>query len=95
MVRKGDSKFVLWPRYFDARLSRAEGRRVPEDLAVEKPDASWIEAAAKKAGLSPDLEEKSRDPAKPYVKSGRVLVAKKGPKEAAIRAVAEQMAKRE
>jgi len=91
MVSKGAERFVLYPRYFDARLSRAEGRRVPDTLAVKSPDASWIENAARKLGLEPEVEAKAAHSAVPGEKAGRVLVAKKGSKEAVIRMVAERM----
>ncbi len=95
MVKKGDSRFALWPRYFDARLSRAEGRRVPQAMAVKDPDAPWIEAAARKAGFDAELEEAARDPYAPHRKAGRVLVAKKGGKETMLRQVAERMGHKE
>lgn len=91
MVSKGGQQFVLYPRYFDARLSRADGRRVPESLAVRGPDAQWVENAARKAGLEPQMEEKKAHSSLPSEKGGRVLVAKKGSKESVIRMVAERM----
>ena len=62
MVSKGSDSVVLWPHYFDRRLSRAEGRRVKSELAVKEPDAKWVEAAARKAGLDATLEEKAHHP---------------------------------
>ncbi len=92
MVSRGGDRFVLWPRYFNRKLSRAQGRRVPLNLAVKDPDAAWIESAAKRSGLDPNLEEDARDPMVPWRKSGRVLVAKKGSKEQVIKRVAQRMA---
>ena len=91
MVSKGAERFVLYPRYFDAKLSRAEGSRVSDALAVRGPDANWIENAARKLGLEPQVEEKKAHSALPHDKAGRVLVAKKGSKEAVIKMVAERM----
>jgi signal recognition particle subunit SRP19 len=91
MVSKGSARFVLYPRYFDARLTRAQGRRVPEALAVRSPDVRWLETTARKLGLEPEVEEKTAHSAVPYEKTGRVLVAKKGSKEAVLRMVAERM----
>ena len=91
MVSRGDDTVVLWPRYFDAKASRKEGRRVPASLAVSKPDAKWIESAAKKAGLEPVLQEDACHPCRPHKAMGRVLVPKDRPKEAILKAVAEQM----
>lgn len=91
MVSKGGDRFVLWPHYFDESRSHRDGRRVPAALAVKSPDVRWVEVAAKRAGLAPDVEEDARHPSVPYEKSGRVLIAKKGGKQASIRAVAEKM----
>ncbi len=82
---------MLWPRYFDAKLSRAQGRRVPKDLAVKEPDAKWVHSAATKAGLDATLEEKPRDPFRAWKKPGRVVIQGKGGKEATLRKVAAQM----
>jgi signal recognition particle subunit SRP19 len=91
MVSKGSDRFVLWPAYFDRERSRADGRRVPDAVAVRKPDAEWVENAARKLGLEPQLEEKAVHPSIPYEKMGRVLVAKKGSKEQVLRQVAQRM----
>jgi signal recognition particle subunit SRP19 len=91
MVSKGLGKFVLWPAYFDRERSRADGRRVPDGMAVRQPDASWVENAARKLGLEPEVEEDARHPSIPYEKVGRVLVARKGSKEQVLRQVAQRM----
>lgn len=91
MVSKGLDRFVLWPHYFDARLSRKAGRRVKAELAVKAPDAKWVEVAAKRAGLEPEVEETARHPSVPYERSGRVVVARKGTKEQVVEQVAAKM----
>lgn len=92
MVSKGSDRIVLWPHYFDRRLSRAEGRRVGSALAVKDPDAKWVEAAARKAGLDATVEEKAHHPSLPYDRPGRVLVAKAGAhKQAVLAQVARTM----
>lgn len=91
MPGRDDGLWVLWPHYFDAKLSRQAGRRVPSSLAISKPDAAWIQSAAKKAGFQADLEEDAIHPSIPYRKVGRVLVQKDGAKEAAIKQIATAM----
>lgn len=91
MVSKGLDRFVLWPRYFDRALSRAEGRRVKDALAVKDPDAKWVEVAAKRAGFDPQVEEKAVHPALPYERVGRVLVSRKGGKQGVVDQVAAKM----
>lgn len=93
MVSRGGGRLVLWPRYFDSSLTRAQGRRVARDLAVREPDAKWLASAAKKAGLQPEVEEDAAHPSVPYRVVGRVLVTSEDGKEAVLRRVAEQMAK--
>lgn len=91
MVKKGDDAVVLWPYYFDATLSRAEGRRVPAALAVRGPDVAWIEVAAKRANVAGDVDPDARAPRIPYEKSGRFLAEKKWPKQKILKAVATEM----
>ncbi|MHB1261074.1 MAG: signal recognition particle subunit SRP19/SEC65 family protein [Thermoplasmatota archaeon] len=91
MVSKGLDKFVLWPAYFDRERSRADGRRVPDSVAVRAPDAQWIETAARKLGLDPQVEENAVHPSIPYEKVGRVLVSKKGSKEQVLKLVGARM----
>ena len=31
------SKMTLWTRYFDSKLSRSEGRRVPKEASIPGP----------------------------------------------------------
>ncbi len=91
MVSKGDDTVVLWPRYFDRSVSRAAGRRVPKAMAVKRPDAAWVNSAAKKAGYKPELQAKVRHPAMPWKIMGRVLVVSEDGKEQVIRKVAAVM----
>lgn len=88
---KGADHFVLWPRYFDARRSRAEGRRVALESAVKDPDARWLEAAARRAKLDVELDEAARDPSTPSERLGCVRVARDGSKEAILERVAREL----
>ena len=47
---------VLWPAYFDAGLTRSEGRRVPTDLAVEAPTVDEIAEAVQQVGYDAVIE---------------------------------------
>ena len=64
---------VLWPAYFDAAYSRAEGRRVPEALAVSEPTVDEIAQAVQQVGYDAKIE---RDVAysREFEARGRVLV---------------------
>lgn len=82
---------VLWPRYFQARLTRSEGRRVPEDLAVEEPDVEALADAVESLGHEIDVDPDARHPKRPWTASGRVVVAGVDDKEALLREVAEAL----
>jgi signal recognition particle subunit SRP19 len=47
---------VVYPAYFDAELSRSEGRRVPMDLAVEAPTVDEIAKAVQQVGYDAAVE---------------------------------------
>ena len=88
-MKKGDGRIVVWPRYFDASLSRAAGRRVSTSLAVKSPDGAWIAAAAKKAGFSVE-EVPAKHPSKSWENCGCIAITADN-KEAALRAIATKM----
>jgi signal recognition particle subunit SRP19 len=91
LVSKRDGVLVLWPAYFDAGLTRAEGRRVPKDSAVRDPKAGIIAEAAKSLGLDPVLEKEAAHPTNWWKPSGRVLVKKRWPKEETLRRIADRL----
>jgi len=83
-------KFVIWPIYFDANRSRAEGRMVSLKDAVNEPDLDMVITAAIKSGHKPEIEREKLHPKtwhQPEA-SGRILVAKNGTKSAILRKIA-------
>lgn len=64
---------VLYPAYFDAAFTRAEGRRVPEDLAVLEPTVEEIAQAVQQVGYDAVIERTKTYP-REYEPRGRVLV---------------------
>jgi len=67
----------LYPAYFDLRLSRSMGRRVPKELAVKAPSAEEIASVARELGLEAFVEE-GRYPRVWWLWQKRVIVEKKG-----------------
>jgi signal recognition particle subunit SRP19 len=90
MVSRSEGYLVLYPIYFDARKTRAQGRRVRAAHAVEAPTAKAVFEAAKAAGLSPVLEDEHHHPSSWFERTGRVLLpaASVGSKGEAILKVA-------
>ena len=91
MVGRDEGKLVIWPHYFDRNLTRAQGRRVPTDLAVEEPRAGAIANAARTLGFKAELEDDARPPSQWYKTKGRVLVPKQGKKEDVLKQIARRL----
>lgn len=91
-MRKLD-KAIIWPIYFDVNKSRAEGRRVPKNQAVQSPKITEIKEAADKLGLENEINLEAHFPKTPWSKGGMMLVEKNEPKEAIIQKIAKQLAK--
>ena len=71
---------VVYPAYFDAELSRSEGRRVPTDLAIEAPTVDEIAKAVQQVGYDAVIE---RDATYPREFDPRGYVAVKGTEDTA------------
>ena len=91
-MRKQD-KAIIWPAYFDLAKTRAKGRRVPRNLAVQSPKIGELQEAALKLGLKPEVALEAGYPKAPWSKAGRMLVEKKSPKEEIIKKLGKQLVK--
>mgnify|MGYP001078325480 CR=1 FL=1 len=91
-MRKQD-KIIIWPVYFDSTKTRGDGRRVPKSLAVPSPKILEVKEAVKKMGLSYEVVLDAGYPKTPWLKTGILLVTKKGSKEKVIRKIGEQLLK--
>ncbi|QZA88328.1 signal recognition particle protein Srp19 [Salinarchaeum sp. IM2453] len=65
---------ILYPAYFDAELTRAKGRRVPEDLAVSDPSVDEVAEAVGQVGYDATIERDAAYPREPWRTRGRVIV---------------------
>ncbi len=88
MVFDADKAWVLWPEYFDNSRTRAEGRRVPKNLAIPEPQMSMIIKAVEKLGLQYKLEEGKAYPGSWWNKQGMLLVENSMPKSELLPKVA-------
>ncbi|WP_152040289.1 signal recognition particle subunit SRP19 [Salinigranum salinum] len=64
---------VIWPAYFDAALTRSEGRRVALDQAVEEPTVDELAKAVQQVGYDAVIE-RDKTYSREYEQRGRVLV---------------------
>lgn len=86
-------KFIIWPAYFNQTKTRKEGRRVPKTLAVPNPKITDVAMAVSQAGLKHELVAEAAYPKTPWLKTGLIMVEKKGSKEQIIRKIAKQLLK--
>ena len=74
MARERESRKVVWPSYFDVRLSRAGGRRIPKAFCVENPDLNMISNALKSLNIKFEAQQDKSYPSRWWRKEGRLLV---------------------
>jgi signal recognition particle subunit SRP19 len=91
-MRKQD-KVIIWPAYFDQTKTRKNGRRVTKSLAVQHPKIAEVTLAVEKLGLKHEVAPDAGYSKTPWLKTGKILVEKKGSKEQVIRKIANQLLK--
>jgi len=91
-VRQQD-KIIIWPAYFDSTKTRNDGRRVAKNLAVPSPRIIEVKEAAEKLGLAHELVADVGYAKTPWLKTGMVLVKKKGSKGQVVLLLAKQLVK--
>jgi len=79
---------IVWPAYLDSSKTRGQGRRVPEDVAVDSPDAREVARAAKQVGYEIQYEPEKEYPRSWWEKKGRVTVETEEEKGEVLRAIA-------
>jgi len=78
---------ILYPCYFDAGLTRDDGRRVSRSRAIKEPTLGDIEKAVKRCHLRYRTEQKSH-PAYWWKHEGRIVVRWEQGKEKLLAVVA-------
>jgi signal recognition particle subunit SRP19 len=81
---------ILYPCYFNAGLSRVEGRRVRKNLGIKAPVITDLERALKRAGVKFRVEDKHH-PAYWARREGRIVAEWTEGKEALIKKVAQKL----
>nr|WP_319377213.1 signal recognition particle subunit SRP19/SEC65 family protein [uncultured Methanoregula sp.] len=85
-----EGECILYPCYFNAAYSRAEGRRVPRKLGSKAPVLTDLERALRKNGVNYRVEERHH-PAHWSRREGCIIAEWTKSKEVLIRRVAEKM----
>ena len=76
MAYDEETAIVLWPEYFDSHRTRAEGRKLPKSLCVEKPSLDMIAKGAILLDLDYQVYEDKAYPGNWSAKNGCVRVEK-------------------
>ena len=84
-------KVIIWPAYFDLAKSREDGRRVPRSMAVASPKIAEVKEAAQKLSLACEVFPEAGYPKESWLKTGMMLVEKKGSKNRTITLIAKQL----
>ncbi|MBE6524262.1 MAG: signal recognition particle protein Srp19 [Thermoplasmata archaeon] len=74
MTYDPDIAVTVWPEYFDIKLTRAQGRRLPKNLCVENPSLDLIAKGAMMLDLEYEILENMSYPKFPRAKHGCVRV---------------------
>lgn len=76
MARKERNTWVIYPEYFDTKLSRSDCRKVPMDLAVNSPKAEEISKILRNKDIPNRVEDHKHHPATWYKERGRIIMNK-------------------
>ncbi|MFQ6123715.1 MAG: signal recognition particle subunit SRP19/SEC65 family protein [Candidatus Heimdallarchaeota archaeon] len=76
MSLRRERDLMFYPEYFDVNLSRAEGRRIPRNLAIKSPRVKELYLAAKRANLEVTLRESIAYTRRWWDKRGAIVVKK-------------------
>jgi len=90
MAKGVKGECILYPCYFNASLSRSEGRRVPRTLGAKGLVINDIERALKRANVNYRVEE-HHHPAYWIRREGRIIAEWHEKKESLIRKVAQKL----
>ncbi|WXG40940.1 MAG: signal recognition particle subunit SRP19/SEC65 family protein [Candidatus Freyarchaeum deiterrae] len=73
---KQKNKIILYPEYFDSKLTREKGRRVPLKLSVPSPTVEELALVSKRLGYNFEMDPESAYPSNWWNKQGRLLLTK-------------------
>ncbi|MFW6037981.1 MAG: signal recognition particle subunit SRP19/SEC65 family protein [Candidatus Saliniplasma sp.] len=76
MALKKRNTWVIYPEYFDIRLSRSEGRRVPKKFSVSSPGIDEISRLLKEFDIPNMKEGHKAHPSTWYENNGRIIINK-------------------
>ncbi len=92
MAGRERKTWIIFPEYFDKKLSRSDCRRVPKKLAVKSPDIKEIGDILDSWEVPNRIEEHQHHPSTWYERNGRVIIPKrKGSKQKFLKKISKQL----
>jgi len=88
--------YVIWPSYLDKNLSKKDGRKLPKNLALDRPKFDEIKKALESIGINHQIEKNSKYPkeqGKDERNLGRFLVEKKFSKNEILKKISKEIRK--
>lgn len=73
-MRKRDGMLVVWPAYFEKEFSRAQGRRIPSNLAASNVTLKILQMAAESSGFEFESEPDKQYPRGFSDKNGYLVI---------------------
>jgi signal recognition particle subunit SEC65 len=73
---KKKDKIILYPEYFDSKLTREKGRRVPLKFSVPSPTVEELALVSKRLGYDYEMDTEAAYPSNWWSKQGRLLLTK-------------------
>lgn len=61
-MRQRKGAVIIWPAYLDSNLTRAQGRRIPSNLAAPAVTVGILKEAADMRGFESEIEQDKRFP---------------------------------
>ncbi|MHA2395547.1 MAG: signal recognition particle subunit SRP19/SEC65 family protein [Candidatus Thorarchaeota archaeon] len=74
-MRKRDGMLVVWPAYFERDFSRAQGRKIPNNLAASNVTLKILQMAAESSGFEFESEPDKQYPRGFSDKNGYLVIA--------------------
>ena len=74
-MRKRDGMLVVWPAYFEKDFSRAQGRKIPNNLAASNVTLKILQMAAESSGFEYESEPDKQYPRGVSDKNGYLVIA--------------------
>ena len=92
-MRRDNTKYFVYPEYFDKSLKRTEGRRLPLDQSLDNPTWQEIKLAAEKLGLGCEVRKDGGYSRQWWNPKGLVLVENKKSKLSTLREISTEIEK--